>query len=461
MKIAPLPTLLVVAALPAISLVARTEAPANRAPLNFSVMTDRPLIDRSGGPQEVVVRVELTGHPRDRRARQPMNLAIVLDRSGSMSGAKLEQARQAAEMLVDRLAPDDIFSLVTYDTEVTVLVPPQPIGQRADAIRRQIRAIEPGGSTALYHGVEAGGRQLAEFFDEKRINRVLLLSDGIANVGPSSNQEIARLGQSLARQGRSVTTIGLGDDYNEDLMTALAEASDANYYHVADVEALPDVFRRELGELETVIARRLTIDIEFPDGVEPLGILGRGETIAGNRTRIAFNTLAAEQRREVFIACRVDPTVWKEATTTLARATLTCQAAEDDSDVRLTGEVAAKATDDRALAAKAQVADIAAQAEIYRNTDATRLALAKADGGDRAAAQAMIGSQIKRLEAAAASAPAPAAATLNAEADQLRQAESELGSSAGLSKEGRKQMQWNVFQRSNSKPVDRSASGTR
>merc|ERR1712023_113770 len=109
-----------------------------------------------------------------------------------------------------------------------------------------IKRIETGGSTALYGGVEAGGRQLDKFLSKQRINRVMLLSDGIANVGPSSNREISQLGSRLSKSGVSVTTIGLGHDYNETLMTSLAEASDANYYYVADVEELPGVFKDEL-----------------------------------------------------------------------------------------------------------------------------------------------------------------------------------------------------------------------
>ena len=159
-----------------------------------------------------------------------------------MSGGKLEQAKQAAAMLVDQLDREDILSLVLYETEVQVVLPAGRLGNRKKEIKRIIQKIETGGSTALYDGVKYGGQQLDEFLSKERINRVVLLSDGIANVGPSSNREIAQLGAKLAKGGMSVTTIGLGDDYNETLMTALAEASDANYYYVADVEQLPAVF---------------------------------------------------------------------------------------------------------------------------------------------------------------------------------------------------------------------------
>src|SRR5208337_1493072 len=127
------------------------------------------------------------------------------------------------------------------------------------------------GSTALYAGVKMGADQLQEYFSSKRINRVILLSDGIANVGPSSPRQLCRLGNDLAERGISVTTIGVGDNYNEDVMAGLAEASDANYYYVQDTEKLPEIFAKELGELLTVAARDVRIEITCPDGVEPIG----------------------------------------------------------------------------------------------------------------------------------------------------------------------------------------------
>lgn len=444
-----LPTLLTLAA--ALVVVATSSRATD--PVKLSVTTDRPLIAVGSGPGEVIVRIDLEGLPATSRvARRPLNLSVVLDRSGSMRGAKLEQARQAAEMLVDRLGPDDIFSLVIYDTEVEVLIPPQRIGGNAERFRQKIRRIEPGGSTALYHGVEVGGRQLAEFFEAENINRVLLLSDGIANVGPSSHREIAQLGQRLATGGLSVTTIGLGQDYNEDLMTALAEASDANYYYVADVEGLPEVFESELGELQSVVARRLVLEIEFPEGVEPLEILGRPETIVDRRGKVVFGTLAAEQSREIFVACRVDPAFAREAARPVVEARLQ-YAAPDRGEITVSGAASVKAVDDAALAEKSQVAAITAQAEIYRNAAATQRSIALADAGKSEAAQANISSQIGRLEAVAKSAPAPQAAALREEIEVLEESQNQLGAD-GFSKESRKSLQWRAFNRRNAKSLD-------
>ncbi|MCB1207213.1 MAG: VWA domain-containing protein, partial [Verrucomicrobiae bacterium] len=165
-----LQTVLTLAFASSLSIASPAADPPRDEAVALSLKADRPLLNCGNSPQEVIIRIGVKGGEVAARGNHtPLNLSVVLDRSGSMTGAKLEQARQAAEMLVDRLAPDDIFSLVIYDTEVEVLIPPAPVGRSTAEIRRRIRGIEAGGSTALYAGVEAGGRQLAEFFDREHI----------------------------------------------------------------------------------------------------------------------------------------------------------------------------------------------------------------------------------------------------------------------------------------------------
>jgi len=233
--------------------------------LQLNLVPERGYVVKNS-PQEVVIKIDLSAIAGKQKTRRtPLNLAVVLDKSGSMTGAKLEKTKQAAMQLVDRLAPNDVFSLVIFSDEAQVLVPAQKV-EDTEALKEKIEGIEAEGSTALYAGVKMGADQLQEFFSEKRINRVILLSDGLANVGPSSPRELRRLGGDLSEKGISVTTIGVGDDYNEDLMAGLAEASDANYYYVQDTEKLPEIFAKELGELLTVAARDVRIEITCPDG---------------------------------------------------------------------------------------------------------------------------------------------------------------------------------------------------
>src|SRR5580765_3035234 len=171
-------------------------ASASPAPdVTLRVTPERDYIYRLG-PRELIVQVEVEARKNDDGKRSPMNLAIVLDRSGSMEGAKLEKARQAAAMAVDKLNDDDIFSLVTYDDQTDLLIPPERVGGRdhREEIKAKIHRIQAGGSTALHAGVTLGAKQVRRLFEKERVNRVILLSDGIANVGPSSTSDLARLG---------------------------------------------------------------------------------------------------------------------------------------------------------------------------------------------------------------------------------------------------------------------------
>ncbi|MDF1656970.1 MAG: VWA domain-containing protein [Verrucomicrobiales bacterium] len=425
-------------------------ADGENLPLKVKTEVDRPLIHESTDEQKVVIKIEVTGEEISVGDRMPLNLAIVLDRSGSMSGGKLEQAKQAAEMLVDQLESDDVLSLVVYETEVEVVLSARRIGNRHAEIKRLVRKIQTGGSTALYGGVEKGGKELSEFLSRERINRVILLSDGIANIGPSSNREIARLGSRLAKDGMSVTTIGLGGDYNETLMTALAEASDANYYYVADVETLPEVFRNELGELKSLVARDFKIEIRCPDGVRPIRFLGRPEELKTQTGTHTFGTLAGGQTRELYLECAVSP----EAQGTLSEIATVSAEFEDLKQGKKAKvderTVVVGYTDDSGLAEKSVNQAIRAESVIYANAVETERTIAYADAGDIDASRANIVRQKAELNAVFAAAPASQKETLREEISALEETEKDLESES-LSKEQRKRLSIGSFLKRNAK----------
>ena len=331
----------------------------------------------SGSPREVVVKIDLTaaGHQK-RLKRTPLNLAVVLDRSGSMTGAKIEKARQAAMGLVDQLAPGDLFSLIAYSDHAEVLVPAQELEDK-EAVKSRISHIQAGGSTALYAGVELGAAQIQRHLSSRRINRVILLSDGLANVGPSSPRELRQLGRALSERGISVTTIGVGDDYNEDLMAGLAEASDANYYYVKDTERLPEIFARELGELVTVAAREVRIEIICPQGVQPIGLIGRPEVFTGQKASVQLSQLALAQNRYLFLRCRVNEPQPEIAVVNLRYT----DELNGGTEQLLSERARVRFTEDETVAANSERAEIVAQKELLLTAVAKDDALAQADAG--------------------------------------------------------------------------------
>lgn len=212
-------------------------------------------------PITVPIKVSLFGEgEKSRSDRAPINVALVMDRSGSMSGEKLIHAKEAAISALSLLGSNDIVSIISYDDKPEVVVPATKLTDK-EAVIRKISGITEGGSTALFAGVSRGAAELAKFREAGRINRIVLLSDGMANVGPSSPGELGDLGASLQKDGISVTTIGLGLGYNEDLMTNLARRSDGNHIFAERATDLASLFQKEFGGLLSVVAQNVLVTI--------------------------------------------------------------------------------------------------------------------------------------------------------------------------------------------------------
>lgn len=280
---------------------------AAAAAVHLRVEVDRGVLSAES-PEKAIVKIALDGMRMPRRElRPPVNLALVIDRSGSMGGEKIAQAREAAIEAVRRLAPDDIVAVVAYDSEVETLIPAQRVGN-GRKIEEAIRELEARGSTALYGGVERGAAEVRRHIEDGRfVHRMILLSDGQANVGPRTPEELGRMGARLRREGLSVSTIGLGLGFNEDLMTRLAERSDGNTYFVEHSADLPRIFAAELGDVLSVVARRVVIEIEFPEGVRPLRFIGREGVIRGRSAELSLNQIYGGQEKFALLEVEVSP----------------------------------------------------------------------------------------------------------------------------------------------------------
>ena len=258
----------------------------------------------AGAKQTTYLKVAVTGVDMNPDKRAPVNVAIVLDRSGSMSGKKIEQARRAAIAAIDQLRPDDIVSVVTYSSNVNVLIPATKVSDR-ESLYMRIRGIASGGNTALFAGVSKGAQELRKFIDENRVSSVVLLSDGLANVGPSSPGDLAALGATLGAEGITVTTVGLGLDFNEDLMAGLALKSEGNHFFVEDATDLTLAFATEFGDAISATAQDAHIVIDCPAGVRPVRMLGREADIRGQRVEVYLNQVYQEQTKYVLLEVEI------------------------------------------------------------------------------------------------------------------------------------------------------------
>ena len=268
--------------------------------LSFTASTATPVV-LSKKRHVVPITVRLKGHKRlVSSRRKPVNVSIIIDRSTSMAGGAIERAKESAIMAINMLDREDIVSVVVYDNSATVIVPATKLHDKAEAIKA-IRDISVTGMTALFGGVSKGAGELRKFIESGYVNRAVLLSDGQANVGPSSPTELGELGASLAREGISVSTIGLGLNYNEDLMAVLARMSEGNHAFVEHATDLPRIFKHEFGDILNVVAKDVRIDLECALGVRPVRVLGRRAEIRGQKVSLRLNEVYSEQEKDIII----------------------------------------------------------------------------------------------------------------------------------------------------------------
>lgn len=281
-----------------------TQAMAAQDRVICRVETDRSVLP-ADSPQNVILKITLDAPKVPANTTRPrVNIALVMDRSGSMGGTKIEMAKAAAKEALARLGKEDLFSLVTYDTDVTTLIPAQNIRETA-AIIGAIKGIEAGGNTALFGGVSQGAAELRKNIEDDYVHRVVLLSDGLANVGPSNPADLGRLGAGLFKENISVTTVGVGTDYSEDLMAQLAQKSDGNTYFAQSGRDLPRIFAAELGNVLNVVAKQVVVTITLPSGIEPVEIIGREGRIRNNRIELAMNQLYGGQEKFALVEVRM------------------------------------------------------------------------------------------------------------------------------------------------------------
>ena len=335
------------------------------------------------------LKVGLTGFELAKEGkRTPVNIAIVLDRSGSMSGTKIARAKEAATMAVQRLNSNDIVSLVAYDDTVNVLYPASKLTDRS-SLEAAIEKIQAGNSTALFAGVSKGAEEVKKFLDKERVNRVILLSDGLANVGPSSPSELGDLGASLIKDGISVTTIGLGLGFNEDLMTQLAGKSDGNHAFVENENDLKRIFNAEFGDVLSVVAQEVSVTIRCAEGIRPVRILGREGDISGQTVRVTLNQLYAAQEKFILLEVEV-PAVGSGQTREVASVEVSYMNMGTQVQDRLTSSCSVRFSDTASEVEKSLNKDVMVQAVRHTAAERTEDAVRLRDAGNLAEARRLL-----------------------------------------------------------------------
>ncbi|MEP7345764.1 MAG: VWA domain-containing protein, partial [Gemmatimonadaceae bacterium] len=232
----------------------------------FDVRTDRSLIREAGASVRYVLARIVAPGASSRERRMPANVSLVLDRSGSMGDAhKFGLAREAVEMALRMLRPDDRFSLVVYDTEIDVLS--RSAHATEDAKRVALRALAdvgPRGGTDLSGGWLRGCEQVAEFVDRESVSRCLLLTDGLANHGIRDRGTLADHASGLRSRGVTTSTFGVGADFDERLLRDMAHSGGGNFYFIEGASQIPTMMTGELAEALEVTMRDAAIEVTVP-----------------------------------------------------------------------------------------------------------------------------------------------------------------------------------------------------
>lgn len=373
------------------------------APLQLQVAFDNDHIyagrEEARYLEVLVTAPEATGQ----RPRVPLNLALVIDTSGSMEEqGKLSYVKEAALAMISRLRPEDRFALITYSTKARVLYPSQPVGQ-GQQMQWLINSLQAAGGTNLGDGLLEGFRQVRNHAGPAVISRVLLLSDGLANIGITSNEELAQMTLAQGEAGISLSSFGVGLDFNEDLLAALAESGRGMYYFIDHPESMNSILAKEFNSVEQLAAADIKVTVSLGSGLVIEQVFANSFEVNGNQVTVRFGDIAAGERRRMQIrvlpklrgAVRLD---------NAAQVSVSYKEPGGPAAQPLSGSLSIISTEDAAAATGRQNKEVLERAAVFEANHARQQAALAVDKGDQTRAAAILNEAKTKIEAAA---PAP------------------------------------------------------
>ncbi|MCA9583949.1 MAG: VWA domain-containing protein [Myxococcales bacterium] len=233
---------------------------------------------KAGEATSLLARVDLEALSRRTAKRPTVNLALVVDTSGSMDGRAIDDARRASLALIESLSAGDRLAFVTFDSTPELVLPSTELAD-ADltAVRARIAGIRARGTTDLEGGLRMALAQVRAHFVREGVNRVVLLGDGV----PNAASDVRRISDEAGQAGVSITTLGLGDDYDETLMGDIAQRSGGRFHYVQDSTRVAAFFREEVVRLNRVVARQATLELMPGPGVHVTRVIGQPSSPTG------------------------------------------------------------------------------------------------------------------------------------------------------------------------------------
>ncbi|MFP5501494.1 MAG: vWA domain-containing protein [Candidatus Sericytochromatia bacterium] len=375
--------------------------------------------------------------------RQPINVSFVFDKSGSMFGEKIAYTKLAAQRMIDTLAPEDTFSLVTFDTHVEPLIGPS-VGSDQDAMKALVEAIRPGSQTNIDGGLAEGYTQVQKAYKSDRANRVILMSDGAANVGITDPAVLGERAAAFAREGVTLTTIGVGLGFQERFMTHLATEGQGSFYFVNSSEEATQAFVGEVEALQRTVAKNVKLDIRLAEGVEVLQVFGHSGETVGQSLNVDSNDLTAGQSKVILLELKV-PAGTAESERALANVTVDFDDVPFGGHKQATASAKVRYSADSALLAQVDT-KLASSVIILQTASHLIRAAELLDGGQIEQARTVLAQQ---LEVVTAKAEELEDQDLKDEVANLRQYLDRL--SAGTAEVLKKELQFDAFQKQQGK----------
>lgn len=365
---------------------------------NYS-LSHSPIAAASQSTLDLIISFQAEDETRNQAPRRPLNLSLVIDRSGSMAGTPLRHAIAAAQNIVARLTPEDYLSVVIYDDTPQTIVQHQLVQDKA-AIRQAIGKVKAGGCTNLSGGWLMGCDRVKTQQSTERINRVLLLTDGQANAGITDSQVLINTARQQAEQGIITTTLGFGTYFNEDLLIGMANAAGGHFYFIQSPDDASDVFRIELESITSVVAQNLTVTLQPEASVKIAGILNNYRSnIIGNNIEVFLGDVYEIEPKQLAVELSIAPQT-NIGETNIATVSYKYQAVVDGSIQEFSDQMPIAITVDSAESASSipPNATVVEQANKLRVAKVKDEAIALADKGDYTAASQKLRKTVEDLK---------------------------------------------------------------
>ena len=399
-------------------------------------------IGYNGGTVYLQIEVNTPSIQSDNR--KPMNIAVVLDRSGSMSeDRKISYAKKAILSLLDQLTSDDYLSIVIYDNRVDVLASRQRVTDKR-YLKRLVDRITPRGATNLGGGMIEGFNQIERSADREFVNRVILISDGLANQGITNPYELNRIASRYRSKSISLTTMGVGLDYNENLMLGLANQGGGNYYYIESPNQITGIFNEELQGLTSVIAQNATIDLSFGNGVTLADVIGCQWQDNKRHYTIQLGDLYSNEHREVTVELNIPEGTGKRH---VATGTLNFESRYERLYTQPKFSVDIRYTNETAELDKGKDWDIQGKVDVALSTRKVDQAMQSLDAGNQQEAVQKMEEARSMIRGGRANTTSSfAAPMLDAQMNQLNMLSKELNDTSKDAREKKKSIQFKNYQ---------------